>query len=173
MVEGFEKDEADGLFYFCCLVWRLGVAVWRGWIYSFLVHADAAWGGYFATMIRTKEEMYSPPIFPDEESDDADADHTSDFTSATPNYSPHQTQSGPPTQSVVYTQLKSKGGDDEERGTREERDFVPTITMREWTVRQLSALKGCDSITLGTYLPFIHLSISLALHLAYDFFPSF
>lgn len=40
---------------------------------------------------------------------------------------------------------------DKMKGEGKDRDFVPTITMREWTVRQLHALKGCDSITLGTF----------------------
>ncbi|KAI0323562.1 PLP-dependent transferase [Cubamyces sp. BRFM 1775] len=71
---------------------------------SFLVHADAAWGGYYASMIR--ERLPARP-FPDID----------------PN-----------------------------------RDFVPSITLRESTVTQLKALAQTDSITIDPhkagYIPY-------------------
>ncbi|KAL1744050.1 hypothetical protein HDZ31DRAFT_82975 [Schizophyllum fasciatum] len=69
---------------------------------SFLVHADAAWGGYFASMIRDPPEG-----------------------------------------------LHNRWDDQEdEEGSR---DFVPAITMREYSVRQFSALARADSITIDPH----------------------
>ena len=70
---------------------------------SFLVHVDAAWGGYFASMIR------DPPLF-----------------------------RGP--------------------GDEDDRTFVPTVTLRDSTVRQFKALGKADSITIDPhkagYIPY-------------------
>lgn len=126
----------------CRKLWRLVR------LYSFLVHADAAWGGYFATMIRTKEEMESPPIFPDEEEEVDESPPNSPSTFGTSNSISSSV--------TLLNETPSRNGMEivarEEGGKGQDRDFVPTITMREWTVRQLHALKGCDSITMGACL---------------------
>lgn len=49
----------------------------------------------------------------------------------------------------------------EEGGKDKDRDFVPMITMCEWTVRQSHALKVCDTITMGACLPFPSLRPSI------------
>ncbi|KAJ7325911.1 PLP-dependent transferase [Mycena albidolilacea] len=76
---------------------------------TFIVHADAAWGGYFASMIR------DPPAEAPRRWDD---------------------------------QVDEDGS----------RDFVPSITLRESTVKQFEALKGADSITIDPhkagYIPY-------------------
>lgn len=76
---------------------------------SFIVHADAAWGGYFASMIR------DPPPGTGNRWDDQQ----------------------------------------DEEGSR---DFVPSITMRESTVKQFHALALADSITIDPhkagYIPY-------------------
>ena len=68
---------------------------------TFVVHADAAWGGYFASMIRDP-----PPI------------------------------------------LRGPIGD----------EYVPSITMRDYCVKQFDALKNADSITVDPhkagYIPY-------------------
>ncbi|KAF8182752.1 pyridoxal phosphate-dependent transferase [Mycena galopus ATCC 62051] len=69
---------------------------------SFIVHADAAWGGYFASMIRDP-----PEGVPHRWDDQVDEDGS--------------------------------------------RDFVPSITLRESTVKQFEALKGADSITIDPH----------------------
>ncbi|KAL1690592.1 pyridoxal phosphate-dependent transferase [Schizophyllum commune] len=69
---------------------------------TFVVHADAAWGGYFASMIR------DPP---------ADG-------------------------------ISREDDEEDEDGSR---DFVPSITMREYSVRQFDALKDADSITIDPH----------------------
>lgn len=72
---------------------------------SFLVHADAAWGGYFASMIRNKpHSRYDMPIeLPD-------------------------------------------------------RKFVPAATLKKYSIRQLEAMAGADSITIDPhksgYIPY-------------------
>ena len=74
----------------------------------FLVHADAAWGGYFASMVRDKPAKKAPVGMP-----------------AIPE---------PP------------------------REYVPTATLRESTVRQFLALARTDSITIDPhkagYIPY-------------------
>uniref|UniRef100_D8Q5H7 L-tyrosine decarboxylase C-terminal domain-containing protein n=1 Tax=Schizophyllum commune (strain H4-8 / FGSC 9210) TaxID=578458 RepID=D8Q5H7_SCHCM len=69
---------------------------------TFVVHADAAWGGYFASMIRD-----------------------------------------PPSGGISR--------DDDEEDEDGSRDFVPSITMREYSVRQFDALKDADSITIDPH----------------------
>ena len=73
----------------------------------FLVHADAAWGGYFASMIRENPKKKSTPV------------------SSHPELS---------------------------------REYVPTATLREETVRQFRALARTDSITIDPhkagYIPY-------------------
>ncbi|KAI4522848.1 PLP-dependent transferase [Schizophyllum commune Loenen D] len=69
---------------------------------TFIVHADAAWGGYFASMIR------DPPEGLNNRYDDQE----------------------------------------DEEGSR---DFVPAITMREYSVRQFRALARADSITIDPH----------------------
>ena len=66
---------------------------------SFLVHADAAWGGYFASMVRDPPAGHEPIL----------------------------------------------------RGPDPSRDFVPTVTLRESTVRQFHALARVDSITIDPH----------------------
>ncbi|TFK37682.1 PLP-dependent transferase, partial [Crucibulum laeve] len=78
---------------------------------SFIVHADAAWGGYFSSMIRNKPILRSPgqPV-PDE--------------------------------------------DEEE----EDRDFVPTLALSDYTREQFEHLQYADSITIDPhksgYIPY-------------------
>ncbi|KAL1733770.1 hypothetical protein EV714DRAFT_245990 [Schizophyllum commune] len=69
---------------------------------TFVVHADAAWGGYFASMIRD-----------------------------------------PPTDGISR--------EDDEEDEDGSRDFVPSITMRDYSVRQFDALKDADSITIDPH----------------------
>jgi len=69
---------------------------------SFIVHADAAWGGYFASMIRDP-----PPGAPSRWDDELDVEGS--------------------------------------------RDFVPSITMRESSVKQFHALANADSITIDPH----------------------
>lgn len=75
----------------------------------FLVHADAAWGGYFASMVRDKPAEKVPVGMPPAEQE-------------------------PP------------------------REYVPTATLRESTVRQFHALARTDSITIDPhkagYIPY-------------------
>lgn len=124
-------------------------------------------------MIRTKEEMHSPPIFPDEEEDDDEsASRTTSAISTNNSSSSSLTLRNGTPPSVgddgsAYERNSRNGMEivDREDGGKmkregKDRDFVPTITMREWTVRQLHALKGCDSITLGTFPDLVHPSIS-------------
>ncbi|EMD41726.1 hypothetical protein CERSUDRAFT_102127 [Gelatoporia subvermispora B] len=84
---------------------------------SFVVHADAAWGGYFASMIRDK------PVTP-----------------------PGPGQGPLP--------LPSPGQGEQEP----DRNFVPTVTLRDSTVRQFHALAMTDSITIDPhkagYIPY-------------------
>jgi glutamate/tyrosine decarboxylase-like PLP-dependent enzyme len=69
---------------------------------AFIVHADAAWGGYFTTMIRDPPQGSRTPW--DDQPD--------------------------------------------EEGSR---DFVPSVTLRESTVKQLEALTLADSITIDPH----------------------
>ncbi|OCH96572.1 PLP-dependent transferase [Obba rivulosa] len=71
---------------------------------SFVVHADAAWGGYFASMIRDKPTLPGGPI-------------------------------------LVPTP----------RMPEPDREFVPTVTLRDSTVRQFHALAQTDSITIDPH----------------------
>lgn len=77
---------------------------------TFLVHADAAWGGYFASMIR------EPPAGMYDNRDAEDSDH------------------------------------------EEDRDFVPSIALRDSTTNQFHALARADSITIDPhksgYIPY-------------------
>jgi glutamate/tyrosine decarboxylase-like PLP-dependent enzyme len=76
---------------------------------TFLVHADAAWGGYFASMVRDP-----PTNFVSRWDDEHDADGS--------------------------------------------RDFVPSLSMRQDTVKQFHALADADSITIDPhkagYIPY-------------------
>ncbi|KAI0266860.1 PLP-dependent transferase [Gloeopeniophorella convolvens] len=76
---------------------------------SFVVHADAAWGGYFASMIREKPLLRAPR---GGSSDDPDPDMS----------------------------------------------FVPSVALRESTVKQFEALQHVDSITIDPhkagYIPY-------------------
>lgn len=123
-------------------------------------------------MIRTKEEMHSPPIFPDEEEEDDESASSATFTVSTNNSSSSSVtlRNGTPPSVAddesTYERNNRNGmeivdreDDSKMNGKGKDRDFVPTITMREWTVRQLHALKGCDSITLGTFSSISHPSI--------------
>ncbi|GBE87629.1 PLP-dependent transferase [Sparassis crispa] len=65
---------------------------------SFVVHADAAWGGYFASMIRDKP-VYHVPTAP----------------------------------------------------RRDDREFVPSVTLRPSTVAQFHSLRHADSITIDPH----------------------
>lgn len=126
---------------------------------SFLVHADAAWGGYFATMLcKGKEfqpagtQLSKKPKAP--RSDDeivtiqeieagevSDCDEL-DFDTAS---------------EYMETDVEELS---ETRAGREPNDdgFVPGLTLRLETQRDLAALRYCDSITVDPhkagYIPY-------------------
>lgn len=125
---------------------------------SFLVHADAAWGGYFTTMLRKAKREFMPAGLKkkgekekkaavgdgfaerlaglavaeeedDEASDDgSDADAASDISVVHPGREP--------------------GSD----------GFVPGLSLRVETQRDLAALRYCDSVTVDPhkagYIPY-------------------
>ncbi|EJD55402.1 PLP-dependent transferase [Auricularia subglabra TFB-10046 SS5] len=77
---------------------------------AFIVHADAAWGGYFASMIRDPPKGWGKGRWDDQEDDE------------------------------------------------ESRDYVPSITLRDSSARQFTALADADSITIDPhksgYIPY-------------------
>ncbi|OJD29629.1 pyridoxal-dependent decarboxylase domain protein [Diplodia corticola] len=116
---------------------------------SFLVHADAAWGGYFTTMLRKAKKDYKPAGLQKKKdkktADDAEGASEQEEEESDGDYSE---DSDAVSEISVVRSGRGPGTD----------GFVPGLSLRVETQRDLAALRFCDSVTVDPhkagYIPY-------------------